>query len=83
MHLPKVDKNGIPYLSYSQISSFIKNKKECTPFKSQESVNFSNDVLTNEFIDDINKHYVLISLICAISFDETYNFIIKNKEKYK
>lgn len=28
MLLPKIDKDGVPYLSYSQISSFIKNKKD-------------------------------------------------------
>lgn len=28
MILPKIDKEGKPYLSYSQISSFLKNKKE-------------------------------------------------------
>ena len=28
INLPKKDKNGVPYISYSQISSFLKNRKE-------------------------------------------------------
>ncbi len=59
-----------------------KNKKECPPFKFEPLLNFSNKILTDEFIDEINKHYILISLVCAISLDESFKFIKENKETY-
>jgi len=59
----------------------IKNKKECPQYLFLEKINFDDVVLTDDFIDLVNKHYVIISLVCAISFDEAYNFIVNNKDK--
>jgi len=59
-----------------------KNKKECPAFKYEPLLKFDNRTLTNEFIDEINKHYILISLVCAISFDESFRFIKENKNIY-
>jgi hypothetical protein len=59
-----------------------KNKKDCHPFKYESLLKFDNRVLTNEFIDEINKYYILISLVCAISLDESYKFIKENKSIY-
>ena len=50
MHLPKVDKNGMPYLSYSQISSFIKNKKEYI-----KSYFFNEPIAFTAYLDFGNK----------------------------
>lgn len=58
-----------------------KNKKECSPLRIVDKTNFDNGILDNEFIDIINKHYIYISLVCALSFDETYEFIKNNKDK--
>lgn len=56
-----------------------KNKKYCEPYATLNNLVFDKNVLTEDFIDIINKHYIYISLVCAISFDETLQFIESNK----
>ena len=50
MLLPKVDKDGVPYLSYSQISSFLKNKKEYI-----KSYFFNEPISFTAYLDFGNK----------------------------
>lgn len=50
MLLPKIDKEGIPYLSYSQINSFITNKKEYI-----KSYFFNEPISFTAYLDFGNK----------------------------
>lgn len=57
-----------------------KNKKECPPFKYLLSLDFDDSILTDEFIGEINKRYVLFSLVFAISFEESFKYIRSNSD---
>lgn len=58
----------------------IKNKKECPPFKFLFNLEFDDSILTKEFIGEINKRYVLFSLVFAVSFEESLKFIKTNPD---
>lgn len=59
---------------------FNKIKKECYAFEKKEIPKFESSILTDEFIDEINKFYILICLVFGISLDESFNYIKNNKE---
>ena len=60
-----------------------KNKKDCQNYIfSNEKFVIDSDVLTDEFIDTINKYYILVSLTFALSLHEANLFIQENKHKY-
>lgn len=57
-----------------------KIKKECNLFEKKEMPKFESSILTDEFIDEINKFYILISLVFGITLDESLKFIKQNKD---
>jgi hypothetical protein len=60
-----------------------KNKKDCqNNIFSNQKFHIDPAVLTDEFIDTINKYYILVSLTFALSIRETDLFIRQNKFKY-
>jgi hypothetical protein len=60
-----------------------KNKKDCINNVFQrEKISFDENVLTDDFIEIINKYYILTSLTIALSLYETDLFIQKNKLQY-
>lgn len=72
----------IPFGEQKIEINFKKNKKECNLLKYEPHLDFDNKILTDEFINEINKYYILISLTFAVSLDHSFNFIKQNKEKY-
>lgn len=60
----------------------IKNKKECPAIKSLLNVDFDDRILDKDFIDKINKRYILFSLVFAISFEESLKYMKSNSENY-
>lgn len=74
-------KNILIELNNGQYNLLAKKiKKECNCFEKKEFPKFEISVLTDEFIDEINKFYILISLVFGIALDESFNFIKHNKE---
>jgi len=60
----------------------IKNKKECPTIKPFLNLDFDDRILDKEFIDVINKRYLLFSLVFAISFEESFKYMKLNSENY-
>jgi hypothetical protein len=60
-----------------------KNKKDCQNNIYSNQKNFIDPaILTDDFIDTINKYYILVSLTFGLSLYETNLFIQQNKHKY-
>lgn len=79
---PKTSLNILVDIDDNQIQiSINKTKKECLPVFNNSKKNFSDEVFSDNFIDEINKHYILISLICGISMEESHSFISNNKDE--
>ena len=66
---------------YFEINA-IKNKKECPTIKPLLNFDFDDRILDKDFIDKINKRYILFSLVFAISFEESLKYMKSNSENY-
>lgn len=63
--------------------SIKKIKKECPPYQKLNHLVFDDRILTDDFINTINKYYVYVSLVCAIAFDEAIDFISSDKHNFE